>query len=41
MRHEMKTKARITLHTQCMVGDDVVIEGEALIKVPVRNPPAK
>lgn len=30
-------KARITLHTQCMVGDDVVIEGEALIKVPVRN----
>ncbi|MGH7006417.1 MAG: MaoC family dehydratase [Alphaproteobacteria bacterium] len=34
-------KARITLHTQCMVGDEVVIEGEALIKVPVRNPPAK
>ena len=30
-------KARITLHTQCMVGDEVVIEGEALIKVPVRN----
>jgi 3-hydroxybutyryl-CoA dehydratase len=30
-------KARITLHTQCMVGDDVVIEGEALIKVPTRN----
>ena len=34
-------KARITLHTQCMVGDEVVIEGEALIKVPVRNPPAR
>lgn len=34
-------KARITLHTQCMVGADVVIEGEATIKVPVRNPPAK
>jgi 3-hydroxybutyryl-CoA dehydratase len=30
-------KARITLHTQCMVGDEVVIEGEALIKVPTRN----
>ena len=30
-------KARITLHTQCMVGDEVVIEGEALIKVPMRN----
>ena len=30
-------KARITLHTQCMVSDEVVIEGEALIKVPVRN----
>ncbi|MCW5773459.1 MAG: MaoC family dehydratase [Rhodospirillaceae bacterium] len=34
-------KARITLHTQCMVGDEVVIEGEATIKVPMRNPPAK
>jgi 3-hydroxybutyryl-CoA dehydratase len=34
-------KARITLHTQCMVGADVVIEGEALIKVPQRNPPPK
>lgn len=34
-------KARITLHTQCMVGDEVVIEGEALIKVPMRNPPKK
>lgn len=34
-------KARITLHTQCMVGDEVVIEGEALIKVPVRNGGAK
>ncbi len=34
-------KARITLHTQCMVGDEVVIEGEALIKVPLRHPPAK
>jgi 3-hydroxybutyryl-CoA dehydratase len=30
-------KARITLHTQCMVGDEVVIEGDALIKVPTRN----
>lgn len=30
-------KSRITLHTQCMVGDEVVIEGEALIKVPTRN----
>jgi 3-hydroxybutyryl-CoA dehydratase len=30
-------KARITLHTQCSVGDEVVIEGEALIKVPTRN----
>lgn len=34
-------KARITLHTQCMVGDEVVIEGEALIKVPTRNGAAK
>lgn len=34
-------KARITLHTQCMVGDEVVIEGEALIKVPQRNGAAK
>jgi 3-hydroxybutyryl-CoA dehydratase len=32
-----REKARITLHTQCMVGDEVVIEGEALIKVPERN----
>jgi 3-hydroxybutyryl-CoA dehydratase len=30
-------KSRITLHTQCMVGSDVVIEGEALIKVPSRS----
>ncbi len=30
-------KARITLSTQCSVGDEVVIEGEALIKVPTRN----
>ena len=34
-------KARITLHTQCMVGNEVVIEGEALIKVPTRNSPPK
>jgi 3-hydroxybutyryl-CoA dehydratase len=34
-------KSRITLHTQCMVGAEVVIEGEALIKVPMRNPPPK
>jgi len=34
-------KSRITLHTQCMVGDEVVIEGEALIKVPTRNGGAK
>ena len=33
-----REKSRITLHTQCMVGDEVVIEGEALIKVPRRNP---
>jgi 3-hydroxybutyryl-CoA dehydratase len=32
-----REKARITLHTQCMVGDEVVIEGEALIKVPAKN----
>lgn len=32
-----REKARITLHTQCMVGTEVVIEGEALIKVPTRN----
>ena len=32
-----REKARITLHTQCMVGDEVVIEGEALVKVPARN----
>ena len=34
-------KARITLHTQCSVGAEVVIEGEAMIKVPMRNPPKK
>jgi 3-hydroxybutyryl-CoA dehydratase len=34
-------KSRITLHTQCMVGDEVVIEGEALIKVPQRADAAK
>jgi 3-hydroxybutyryl-CoA dehydratase len=34
-------KARIVLHTQCMVGAEVVIEGEAMIKVPMRNPPPK
>ena len=32
-------KARVTLDTVCFIGDDVVIEGEALIKVPMRNPP--
>jgi 3-hydroxybutyryl-CoA dehydratase len=35
-----REKARVTLHTQCMVGSTVVIEGEALIKVPTR-PAAK
>jgi 3-hydroxybutyryl-CoA dehydratase len=34
-------KGRVTLHTQCMVGSEVVIEGEALIKVPSRNPAPK
>jgi 3-hydroxybutyryl-CoA dehydratase len=32
-------KARAILDTICSVGEDVVIEGEALIKVPLRNPP--
>jgi 3-hydroxybutyryl-CoA dehydratase len=32
-------KARCILDTVCMVGDTVVIEGEAMIKVPLRNPP--
>jgi 3-hydroxybutyryl-CoA dehydratase len=36
-----REKSRITLHTQCMVGDEVVIEGEALIKVPQRDGAAK
>ncbi len=34
-------KGRVTLHTQCMVGDVVVIEGEALVKVPSRDPQPK
>ncbi len=32
-------KARVILDTVCLVGEDVVIEGEALIKVPLRDPP--
>jgi 3-hydroxybutyryl-CoA dehydratase len=32
-------KARIILDTVCLVGDEVVIEGEAMIKVPMRYPP--
>lgn len=32
-------KARVTLDTVCFIGDDVIIEGEALIKVPMRHPP--
>lgn len=32
-------RARVTLDTVCLVGDEVVIEGEALIKVPMRNTP--
>jgi 3-hydroxybutyryl-CoA dehydratase len=31
-------KARAEMDTICMVGDEVVIEGAALVKVPVRNP---
>ena len=31
-------KARIILDTVCMVGYEVVIDGDALIKVPLRNP---
>lgn len=31
-------KARAEMDTICMVGDEVVIEGTALVKVPVRNP---
>ncbi len=31
-------KNRIVLDTVCTVGDEVVIEGEAMIKVPRRNP---
>lgn len=34
-------KGRVTLHTQCMVESEVIIEGEALIKVPSRNPAPK
>lgn len=32
-------KARVTLDTVCFIGEDVIIEGEALIKVPMRHPP--
>jgi 3-hydroxybutyryl-CoA dehydratase len=32
-------KARAVLDTVCMVDGEVVIEGEALIKVPLRHPP--
>ena len=31
-------KARAEMDTVCMVGDVVVIEGSALVKVPMRNP---
>ena len=34
-------KTRITLETTCTVGDEVVIEGNALIKVPSRFPSNK
>ncbi len=34
-------KARVTLDTVCFVDGEVVIEGEALIKCPMRNPPEK
>lgn len=34
-------KGRVTLHTQCSVGAEVVIEGEALVKVPSRAPAPK
>ena len=32
-------KARAEIDTVCLVGDEVVIEGTALVKVPMRNPP--
>ncbi len=34
-------KGRVTLHTQCMVRDEVVIEGQAIVKVPSRVPQPK
>ncbi len=34
-------KARVILDTVCFIGDEVIIEGEAMIKVPMRNPPDK
>lgn len=33
-------KARARLETVCAVGDEIVLEGEALVKVPLRHPEA-
>jgi acyl dehydratase len=32
-----RASARVTLHTACYVGDDVVLEGEAVVRVPRRR----
>ena len=41
VREINSAKGRVTLDCVCSVGDTVVVEGEALVKVPSREPEAK
>ena len=38
---EIGTKGRVSFDCTCSVGDTVVVEGDALVKVPSREPPEK